>query len=60
MEILEKIKYHKTLANLEPILTERDADGVPIITFFHWHFNEMLRERYQLEYIRPETIYESM
>jgi|GEM_PF-4339880 len=34
--------------DLEPFLTERDADGVPIITFFHRQFNEVLRKRYQL------------
>jgi hypothetical protein len=35
--------------DLEPYLTERDADGVPIITFFHRQFNKVLRERYQLD-----------
>jgi NACHT domain- and WD repeat-containing protein len=34
--------------DIEPFLTERDADGVPIITFFHRQFNEVLRERYDL------------
>jgi ABC-type oligopeptide transport system ATPase subunit len=34
---------------LEPFLTERDADGVPIITFFHRQFNKVLRERYDLK-----------
>jgi hypothetical protein len=34
--------------DMEPYLTERDADGVPIITFFHRQFIEVLTERYQL------------
>lgn len=33
---------------LEPFLTERDADGVPIIAFFHRQFNDVLSERYGL------------
>jgi hypothetical protein len=33
---------------LEPFLTERDADGVPVITFFHRQFNVVLRKRYHL------------
>lgn len=33
---------------LEPYLTERDADGIPIITFYHRQFNEILRARYNL------------
>jgi NACHT domain- and WD repeat-containing protein len=34
--------------DMESFLTERDADGVPIITFFHRQFNEVLRERHEL------------
>jgi hypothetical protein len=34
--------------DMESLLTERDADGVPIITFFHRQFNEVLRGRYEL------------
>jgi hypothetical protein len=41
--------------DLEPFLTERDADGVPIITFFHRQFNEVLRERYKLDEDKPEA-----
>ena len=33
---------------LEPFLTERDADGVPIITFFHRQFVEVLMKKYGL------------
>jgi hypothetical protein len=40
--------WSRLFLDLEPFLTERDADGVPIITFFHRQFNEVLRERYQL------------
>lgn len=36
--------YH----DLKPFLTERDADGVPIIAFFHRQFNEVLSKRYGL------------
>lgn len=38
--------WSRLYLDLEPFLTERDADGVPIITFFHRQFNEVLRERY--------------
>ena len=41
--------WSRLYLELEPFLTERDADGVPIITFFHRQFNEVLRERYGLE-----------
>ena len=40
--------WSRLYLDLEPFLTERDADGVPIITFFHRQFNEVLRERYKL------------
>jgi len=42
------VVWSRLYLDLEPFLTERDADGVPIITFFHRQFNEVLRERYQL------------
>jgi energy-coupling factor transporter ATP-binding protein EcfA2 len=40
--------WSRLYLELEPFLTERDADGVPIITFFHRQFNEVLQERYGL------------
>ena len=40
--------WSRLYLDLEPFLTERDADGVPIITFFHRQFNELLREKYEL------------
>lgn len=40
--------WSRLYLDLEPFLTERDADGVPIITFFHRQFNEVLRNRYEL------------
>jgi len=40
--------WSRLYLDLEPFLTERDADGVPIITFFHRQFNEVLRDRYGL------------
>lgn len=40
--------WSRLYLELEPFLTERDADGVPIITFFHRQFNEVLRKRYDL------------
>ncbi|MFZ4455973.1 MAG: AAA family ATPase [Bacteroidales bacterium] len=43
--------WSRLYLDLEPFLTERDADGVPIITFFHRQFNEVLRERYLLIYL---------
>jgi len=42
------VYWSRLYIDLEPYLTERDADGVPIITFFHRQFNEVLRERYEL------------
>lgn len=38
--------WSRLYLDLEPFLTERDADGVPIITFFHRQFNEVLTKRY--------------
>ncbi|MEI7726804.1 MAG: AAA family ATPase [Bacteroidota bacterium] len=38
--------WSRLFFDLEPFLAERDADGVPIITFFHRQFNEVLRGRY--------------
>jgi GTPase SAR1 family protein len=40
--------WSRLYLDMEPYLTERDADGVPIITFFHRQFNEVLKERYEL------------
>lgn len=40
--------WSRLYLDLEPFLTERDADGVPIITFFHRQFNEVLRVRYEI------------
>jgi len=40
--------WSRLYLDLEPFLTERDADGVPIITFFHRQFNEVLRKKYKL------------
>jgi hypothetical protein len=45
--------WSRLYLDLEPFLTERDADGVPIITFFHRQFNEVLGERYHLQ--NPEV-----
>ena len=41
--------WSRLYLDLEPYLTERDADGVPIISFFHRQFNEVLRESYGLQ-----------
>ena len=40
--------WSRLYLDLEPYLTERDADGVPVITFFHRQFVEVLQERYSL------------
>jgi hypothetical protein len=40
--------WSRLFLDLEPFLSERDADGVPINTFFHRQFNEVLRKRYEL------------
>ena len=42
------VVWSRLYNDLEPYLTERDADGVPIITFFHRQFNEVLGKRYGL------------
>lgn len=48
------VVWSRLYLDLEPFLTERDADGVPIITFFHRQFNEVLQERYNL--VNPSAI----
>jgi NACHT domain- and WD repeat-containing protein len=40
--------WSRLYLDLEPFLTERDADGVPIITFFHRQFNEVLEDKYKI------------
>ena len=40
--------WSRLFLDLEPFLTERDADGVPIIAFFHKQFVEALSQRYHL------------
>lgn len=47
--------WSRLYLDLEPYLTERDADGVAIITFFHRQFNEVLKERYDLTTDRTAT-----
>lgn len=42
------VVWSRLFHDLEPFLTERDADGVLIVTFFHKQFNEVLKERYKL------------
>ena len=42
------VVWSRFFLDMEPFLTERDADGVPIITFFHRQFNEVLQKRYGL------------
>ncbi len=49
------VVWSRLFLDLEPYLTERDADGVPIITFFHRQFNEVLRERYGVVKIKVGT-----
>lgn len=41
--------WSRLYLDLESYLTERDADGVPILTFFHRQFNEVLRKKYGLD-----------
>jgi hypothetical protein len=48
------IVWSRLFLDLEPFLTERDADGVPVITFFHRQFNEVLQVRYEL--VEIETV----
>lgn len=47
--------WSRFFLDLEPFLTERDADGVPIITFFHRQFVEVLQEKYKLIEKKLET-----
>jgi len=42
------VVWSRLYLDLEPFLTERDAHGIPIITFFHRQFVEVLGERYGL------------
>jgi hypothetical protein len=43
------VYWSRLYLDFEPYLTERDADGVPIIAFFHRQFNEVLSERYGIQ-----------
>lgn len=47
--------WSRLYLDLEPFLTEKDADGVPIITFFHQQFFKVLRERYELMEEKDKT-----
>ena len=40
--------WSKLFLDLEPFLTERDVNGMPIITFFHRLFVKVLKEKYSL------------
>lgn len=42
------VVWSRFFLDMEPFLTERDADGVPIIAFFHRQFVKVLQERYKL------------
>ncbi|MBK9681519.1 MAG: AAA family ATPase [Saprospiraceae bacterium] len=42
------IVWSRLFLDLEPFLTEKDADGVSIINFFHKQFVEVLTEKYGL------------
>jgi hypothetical protein len=42
------VVWSRFFLDMEPFLTERDADGVPIITFFHRQFIEVLKDKYKL------------
>ena len=50
------VVWSRLFLDLEPFLTERDADGVPIITFFHQQFKEILKERYELSDLQKEHL----
>jgi hypothetical protein len=43
------VVWSRLYLDLQPFLTERDADGVTVITFFHRTFIEVLKERYNLD-----------
>ncbi len=40
------VVWSRLYLDLEPFLTERDANGIPIISFFHRQFLKVLQERY--------------
>ena len=42
------VVWSRLYLDLQPFLTERDADGVPVISFFHRAFIEALEERYNV------------
>jgi hypothetical protein len=49
IEELERLPYvvwSRLFLDLEPYLTERDADGIAVITFYHGKFREYAGERY--------------
>ncbi len=43
---LPVIVWSRLFLDIEPYLTEKDADGVPIISFYHRKFIEYARDRY--------------
>jgi len=43
------VVWSRLFLDLEPFLTERDADGAPVVAFFHRQFAEVLMERYPLQ-----------
>jgi len=42
------VVWSRLFFDLEPYLGEHDAYGIPVITFFHKQFTEVLKKRYQL------------
>jgi hypothetical protein len=49
------VVWSRLQADLEPYLAERDADGAPIICFYHRQFTEFLMARYVEDGIRREA-----
>ena len=50
------VVWSRLFLDLEPFLSERDADGVPIITFFHRQFVDVLSARYHLPEVEEEEV----
>jgi len=42
------VVWSRLFFDLEPYLSEHDAYGIPVITFFHRQFIDVLKKRYQL------------
>ena len=46
MQKLPIVVWSRLIVDLEPYLTEREADGMNVISFYHRYFSNYLKQRY--------------